>query len=103
MFLLLFNTTTMETTMETEVLAPLTFTRYLYPKELVMQSLFLSILDKKTDEALFWGYELYYSGFDNIVYEYLFQIYHIIYSYVNNAKLTTYIQELYETQNESNV
>lgn len=89
--------------METEVSTPLIFTRYLYPKEMVMHSLFLSILDKKTDEALFWGYELYYSGFDDIVYEFLFQTYQTIYSGVNNAKLTTYIQELYDNQTESNL
>ena len=40
-----------------------TLTRYLYPKELVKASLVWAILDQKVDETLFWGYELYYSGF----------------------------------------
>lgn len=92
----------MDTESDTEF-TPLIFTRYLYPKELVMHSLFLSILDKKTDEALFWGYELYYSGFTDNVYEYLFQIYETIYSSVNSDKLTAYLKELYGNQTESNL
>ena len=92
----------MDTETESEI-TPLIFTRYLYPKELVMHSLFLSILDKKTDEALFWGYELYYSGFTDNVYEYLFQIYETIYSSVNSDKLTAYVKELYGNQTETNL
>jgi len=92
----------MDTESESEI-TPLIFTRYLYPKELVMHSLFLSILDKKTDEALFWGYELYYSGFTDNVYDYLFQIYETIYSSMNSDKLTTYLKQLYGNQTESNL
>ena len=39
------------------------FTRYLYIKPDVYVSLYTAIVvDKKRDEALFWAYELYYSG-----------------------------------------
>jgi hypothetical protein len=33
----------------------LIFTRYLYSKEDVFHSLFISVLDKKPEEALFWA------------------------------------------------
>lgn len=39
------------------------FTRYLYIKPDVYASLYTAIVDKKRNEALFWAYELYYSGF----------------------------------------
>lgn len=47
------------------------FTRYLYFKEEVTDNLIWAILDKAADEALFWGYELYFSGFQYEVYEVL--------------------------------
>ena len=46
----------------------LIFTRYLYVKDEVRISLLVSIL-KKSDDALFWAYELYYSGFKNELFE----------------------------------
>ena len=42
---------------------PILFTRYLYNKTEVKQSLFISRLQRNLDEAMFWAYELYYSGF----------------------------------------
>jgi len=41
----------------------LIFTRYLYSLDEVKHSLFIAILNKNSDEALFWLYEIYYSGF----------------------------------------
>jgi len=38
------------------------FTRYLYVIDDVKSSLIVSILEKNLDEALYWGYELYFSG-----------------------------------------
>jgi hypothetical protein len=38
------------------------FTRYIYVIEDVKSSLLLSILDKKREEAMYWAYELYFSG-----------------------------------------
>jgi len=41
----------------------------------VMQSLLLAMLDGYHNEALFWAYELYYSGFEEETYRYLYSIY----------------------------
>lgn len=59
------------------------FTRYLYSKIDVKQSLLLALLEHKHDEALFWGYELYYSGFKHDAFIYLSNIYEFIYSIEN--------------------
>ena len=42
--------------------SPLIFTRYLYIKSEVEHSLIHAILLRDKEQALFWGYELYYSG-----------------------------------------
>ena len=57
----------------------LAFTRYLYQMVEVKQSLFIALLDHNPDEALYWMYELYYSGFDEEVYDYILLIYDAIY------------------------
>jgi hypothetical protein len=57
----------------------LCFTRYLYPKLDVKQSLLLALLDRHYHEALFWAYELYYSGFQEDTFRYLFSIYETYY------------------------
>jgi hypothetical protein len=59
------------------------FTRYLYSKSDVKQSLLLALLEHNDKESLFWAYELYYSGFKHDVFVYLINIYNFIYSYVN--------------------
>jgi hypothetical protein len=59
------------------------FTRYLYSKIDVKQSLLLALLDRNHNEALFWGYELYYSGFKHDTFIYLSNIYEFIYSFDN--------------------
>jgi len=58
-------------------------TRYLYSKIDVKQSLLLALLEHNHEEALFWGYELYYSGFENDVFVYLSNIFEFIYSFDN--------------------
>lgn len=68
----------------------LAFTRYLYQMVEVKQSLFLALLDHNPDEALFWTYELYHSGFKTEVYNYLLMIYITIYKKFNPS-LHTYI------------
>ena len=55
--------------------ANLVFTRYLYIKDEVKTSLLISILNK-SDDAIFWAYELYYSGFKNELIEFIWQIYY---------------------------
>jgi hypothetical protein len=44
------------------------FTRYLYVLDDVEYSLYQACIDKKKEEAFFWAYELYYSGFPEIVF-----------------------------------
>uniref|UniRef100_A0A6C0DSF2 Uncharacterized protein n=1 Tax=viral metagenome TaxID=1070528 RepID=A0A6C0DSF2_9ZZZZ len=88
---------------ETDPAMPLVFTRYLYPKEMVMHSLFLSILDKNVEEALFWGYELYYSGYQQYVFDFLLQIYETIYLSMNKQCVTDYVRELYEKTEDDSV
>lgn len=42
----------------------LVLTRYLYPKNQVILSFVRAIVARRTDEALYWGFELYWSLFD---------------------------------------
>lgn len=57
----------------------LAFTRYLYQMLEVKQSLFLALIDHNPEEALYWLYELYYSGFGKEVYDYVLLIYESLY------------------------
>ena len=54
-------------------------TRYLYNHFQVKCSIFLSLLDREKDETLFWCYEMYYSGFQECVFEYLIELYNTLY------------------------
>jgi hypothetical protein len=56
------------------------FTRYLYIVDDVKSSLILSILERKRDEAMFWAYELYFSGFKEEVLNLLEMTVHYMYS-----------------------
>ena len=58
------------------------FTRYLYLKDEVKLSLLVSIL-KKSDDAIFWAYELYYSGFKTELFEFIWYIYYVFYDTLN--------------------
>jgi len=60
----------------------LILTRYLYIKDEVKVALLLSLLDKK-DDAIFWVYELYMSGFKQETFNYLWQIYYDFYATLN--------------------
>ena len=55
------------------------FTRYLYEKDEVKMALLIAILNK-TDDAIFWAYELYYSGFTDELIELLWKIYYDFYA-----------------------
>ena len=61
------------------------FTRYLYEKEEVELALTFALLNKKDDEALFWAYELYYSGFKSDLIQLLWNIYYNFYASMNPA------------------
>jgi hypothetical protein len=60
------------------------FTRYLYEKEEVGYSLVFSLLNKKEEESIFWATELYYSGFEEELYEFLWIIYQNFYASLNS-------------------
>jgi hypothetical protein len=81
-------------------------TRYLYIKDEVLVSLVLSILEKNKDEALFWAYELYNSGFEECAIEFVFSIYTEMFK-AHNYKLGKFISnriaEWKEDRTRSNV
>jgi hypothetical protein len=72
---------------------PIIFTRYLYNKTEVKQSLFIALLNRKRDEAMFWAYELYFSGFTTDVFDYIINIYREVYSMLN-PKLVLFIERM---------
>jgi len=55
-------------------------TRYLYPKHNVEFSLCVSLFKKDAEQAKFWAYELYYSGYKKQTVEYLVELYREFYS-----------------------
>ena len=73
----------------------LQFTRYLYVKEEVKLSLILCILNKK-DEAIFWAYELYYSGFKSELINLFWCMYYDFY-YTLNPSFEKYLQQKLKT------
>ena len=77
----------------TQKMQPIIFTRYLYSKLEVKQSMLISLLDHNCDEALFWAYELYYSGFQAEVFDYLRNLHDWLY-YEDNPRINIYIQAL---------
>jgi hypothetical protein len=62
--------------------ANLVFTRYLYIKDEVKTALLIAILNK-SDDAIFWAYELYYSGFKNELIAFISQIYYDFFATLN--------------------
>ena len=66
------------------------FTRYLYEKDEVKLALALCILNKK-EEAVFWAYELYYSGFQSELVAMFWSLYYDFY-YTLNPSFEKYLQ-----------
>ncbi len=58
------------------------FTRYLYIKDEVQIALLLSILNK-SDDALFWAYELFYSGFYKGFFDFIWKVYYDFFATLN--------------------
>ena len=58
------------------------FTRYLYIKDEVKIALLMAILNK-SDDAIFWAYELIYSGFKNELFALIWQIYYDFFATLN--------------------
>ena len=73
----------------------LVFTRYLYVKDEVRVALLVALLNK-SDSALFWAYELYYSGFKNELLKLLWKIYYDFYATCNPS----YESHLLELHND---
>lgn len=63
----------------------LLFTRYLYEKEYVKSALTLSLLNYEKDAALFWAFELFYSGYIHEVFHHVITIYYDYYFLLNTA------------------
>lgn len=59
---------------ETDIPNTIVLTRYLYNKPDVLRSLRWAIFSKQTEEALFWAYEIYYSGFEEEIMGFLFEL-----------------------------
>jgi len=59
------------------------FTRYLYLKDEVVIALIASFWNKDPDQALYWAYELYYSGFESELKTGLIRIYYDFYATLN--------------------
>ncbi len=62
----------------------LVFTQYLYIKQEVRIALLVSILNKSND-AIFWAYELYYSGFKEELFNLIWKIYYDFFATLNPA------------------
>jgi hypothetical protein len=77
------------------------FTRYLYEKEEVEIALVLSLLYKKEDEALFWVFELFYSGFEQELWNLLWNIYIEFYASLNSGFETYLIKKFHEFKKSS--
>ena len=65
-------------------------TRYLYELSEVKGNLILSLLNKDNDEALFWAFEYYYSGYPCETANFIIQIYYDFY-YVLNPTFEKYM------------
>lgn len=55
-------------------------TRYLYEKSYIDYSLLLALLNRDSNEALFWIYELYFSGFKKYAFSLVWKYYYMLYS-----------------------
>jgi hypothetical protein len=59
------------------------FTRYLYEKTEVLHSLLFALLNRNRNEALFWAYELFFSGFEEELAQWIRWIYATFYSCID--------------------
>lgn len=68
------------------------FTRYLYIINDVYISLFDSIINGRKKEAVFWAFELYYSGFKHEVWKFIINLYIEYFEKYNSHKIKTFIE-----------
>ena len=74
------------------IIPTITFTRYLYVKDEVELTLLTCILDKN-ENSTFWAYELYYSGFENELFDLLWKIYFDFYYTLNPSFYDYFIKK----------
>ena len=72
------------------------FTRYLYLRSDVAISLLSCILNKKTDQAVFWLMELYHSGFYDDVISMLWRTYYEFYATLNPTFESHFLKKMRE-------
>lgn len=72
-----------------------TLTRYLYVTKYVKLSLIIALLEKDLDKALFWTFELYFSGLDQELFGLLWVVYFGFYASLN-PELFDYLLETYQ-------
>ena len=77
----------------------LVLTRYLYIYDEVLTSLAAAIIEKDREQAMFWTYELYYSGYQLEVAEYLLAVYNE-FMRAYNPKFAKFIESMVERQAE---
>jgi len=64
-------------------MSSLAFSRYLYPKDEIEVNILINLLKRNEEQALFWGYELYHSGFHKDFVDLIWKIYYLFYSTIN--------------------
>ena len=72
-----------------------TLTRYLYVTRYVKLSLIIALLEKDINKALFWTFELYFSGLDQELFGLLWVVYFGFYASLN-PELFDYLLETYK-------
>jgi len=82
-----------ETDIELDYVIELVFTRYLYSKEQVIHSMFICLLEHDYKQALFWGYELYYSGFQTEAMDFLLSVYDKLYKKLQTENFSNFIKQ----------
>tara|TARA_B100001564_G_C20608285_1_gene656307 strand:- start:610 stop:1431 length:822 start_codon:yes stop_codon:yes gene_type:complete len=78
----------------------LVLTRYLFSYSEVKHSLFIEILDGNVGAALYWGYELYWSGYEDDTFEWLLKTYDLMFELDEEFK--NRISEEYDEWKENN-
>ena len=73
----------------------LIFTRYLFSKVEVKISLFTSLLEHEFREALYWAYELFYSGFRDETMDFVMSIYNENYKNINDFDFDLFLNDNY--------
>jgi hypothetical protein len=74
-------------------LSEIVLTRYLYNKAQVIESLQEAVDKKDYESAVYWAYEIYYSGFEDEIIQYLIILFEN--RYKHHVKLRSYIRKKY--------